>query len=196
MTTPIILSLLIVFCLVMIVLKWRNQNKPTEKINPFDAAQIASRGVQLLESLEIIATTRNMETLERRMSFINEFYSTFVVMAVFGQQYLNEVEKAFNSYKERYPGTEIKAAQASLLIIPNMDDLNSYFANCIVVCFGEFVKEQAEAINKLQRQNAINTRRESVVQNGNNAKKLFEDYSLPSDGRHIEAIEEMQKHFI
>lgn len=195
MTTPIILSLIIVFCLVMIVLKWRNQNKPTEKINPFDAAQIASRGVQLLESLEIIATTRNMETLERRISFITDFYSTFVVMAVFGQQYLNEVEKAFNSYKERYPGKEIKAAQASLLITPNMDDLNSYFANCIVVSFGEFVKEQAEVISKLQRQHAIDARRNGIFQTGNDAKKLFDDYSLPSDGRHLEAIEEMQKHF-
>jgi hypothetical protein len=105
-TIPVVLVLIIVFSVVMIGVKLSKKKvvKEVDKsLNPFDVIQINTRGVQLLESLSIVETTKDIQTLRSRIDFMLGIYSSMVVLAVFKHKYVTEAEKAMNTYQKRYP---------------------------------------------------------------------------------------------
>lgn len=163
-------------------------------LKPFDVIQVNSRGVQLLESLHIIETTKSIETLSSRIDFLLEIYSSLVVLAMFKQRYVTEAEKAMNTYKTRYPDRIITQPQAALLLTPNLDQLKNHISSCVVLSYGAFVKSELFHIEKLTRESAIHNRKESIIRTGYDMKYLFKTYELPND-KHLDAIEEIRKQF-
>ncbi len=198
MSIPVLIG--VVLGIIVAIAQKSNQKKNTKsttkekQATAFEIMQIQSRGVQLLESLEIMATTKNLDTLQGRMDFVLDFYSSLITLASFKQRFFNEAQVAIDTYKERYYDKVLKVAQVSLLITPSMDDLKAYFANCIVICYGEFVKVQAEEMSRLKRQSAIEKRKENIIDIGYSAKYLFSSYDLPNNG-HQEAIEKLREQF-
>ncbi|HBL74266.1 MAG: hypothetical protein A2W90_18100 [Bacteroidetes bacterium GWF2_42_66] len=197
-TIPVILVLIIVFSVVMIVIKSKKKNvigETEEKpLDPFDVIQINSRGVQLLESLHIIESTKDIETLRSRIDFLLKTYSSLVVLAVFKHKYVTEAEKAMNTIKARYPDRIITQLQAALLLTPNLDQLKNHISSCVVLSYAAFVKSELSHIDKLVRHSAIESRKELIIRIGYDMKYLFKMFDLP-DSKHLEAIEEIRRQF-
>lgn len=197
-STPVVIILIIVFSFVMIVVKLSKKkpmSQPEEKaLNPFDVIQVNTRSVQLLESLYIVETTKNIETLRSRIDFLLTTYSSLVVLAVFKHKYVAEAEKAMNTYQLRYPDRNITKSQAALLLAPNLDELKNHISGCIVLSYAAFVKSELLQLEKLTRQSAIEKRKESIIRSGYDMKYLFKTFELP-DNKHLDAIEEIRKQF-
>ncbi len=193
MTTTIIAIIVIAFSAIMIIAKSKKKKaEPTP--DPFEIMQIGTRGIQLLENLHIVETTKNPDTLTGRMKYILEFYPSFTALGLFPKQYSHEAEKAAVSYKERYPGREISPKSMSLLLTPNMNEMGTHIANCIVVSYGEFVKSEVLHIETLRRDSAKQKRIDDIIETGYNMKYLFKTHGLPDTGQ-TEAIEEIRKQF-
>ena len=172
-----------------------NNLQPEEKpLDPFDVIQINSRGVQLLESIHIIESTKDIETLRSRIDFLLKTYSSLVVLAVFKHKYVAEAEKAMNTYKVRYSERIITESQAALLLTPDLVALKNHISNCIVLSYAAHVKSELSQMEKLTRQSAIDKRKESLIKVGYSAKYLFKTFDLP-DNKHLDAIEEIRKQF-
>ena len=193
---PVIAILVIVFSVIMIIAKSKKSKtkiqEPTP--DPFEIMQIGTRGIQLLESLHIIETTKNADTLTGRIKYILEFYPSFTALGMFPKQYSHEAEKAVNSYTERYPGRVISPKSMSLLLTPSMNEMGTHIANCIVVSYGEIVKSEVQHIETLKRESAKQKRIEGIIETGYRMKYLFKTHDLPDTGQ-TAAIEEIRKQF-
>lgn len=194
MSTPLLITAFIIFCLVMIITKTRSKKIEEPIADPFEIMQIGTRGIQLLESLHIISTTKKLDTLNGRIEYILEFYPSFVALGMFPNRYMKEAQKAPIEYKERYPYRSINNKALYLLLTPDMDKMGEYIASCIVVSYSEFIKDEMEHVEKLKRNSAINKRIENIISIGDEYKTLYETYGIPDNGG-IEAIGKMQKLF-
>lgn len=164
------------------------------KADPFEIMQIGARGIQLLESVHIISTTKNPDTLSSRIAYILEFYPSFVALGMFPKQYGNEAIKAVEEYRQRYPDKGISKNAMALLLTPNIETMHNYLANCIVVSYGEFVKQKMADADKLKRDSAKQRRFSEIVEVGYQMKYIFKYRNLPDTGQ-TEAIEEIRKQF-
>lgn len=196
---PVILIAFIILAATMAIVKKRSiklaKTSVKEKsLDPFDVIQINTRGVQLLESLHIIESTKDIKTLSSRIDFLLEIYSSLVVLAVFKHRYVAEAEKAMSTYKTRYYDRVITQSQAALLLTPDLDVLKNHISSCVVLSYAAFVKSELFHIEKLTRESAIHNRKESIIRTGYDMKYLFKTYELP-DNKHLEAIEEIRKQF-
>ncbi|WP_461631708.1 hypothetical protein [Labilibaculum euxinus] len=194
MSTPLLITAFIIFCVVMIIRKTKSQKINEPKADPFEIMQIGTRGVQLLESLSIISTTRKLDTLSGRIEYILEFYPSFVALGMFPNQYMKEAQKARSEYEKRYPNRPINNKALYLLLTPDMDNMGEYIASCIVISYSEFIKDEMEHVEKLKRNSAINKRIENIIKLGDDFKSLFETHNLPDTGQ-FEAIDKMKELF-
>lgn len=194
MSTPLSITAFIIFCLVMIIRKTKSQKINEPKVDPFEIMQIGARGVQLLESIYIISTTRNVDTLSGRIAYILEFYPSFVALSMFPNQYMKEAQKARSKYEKLYPNRPEKNNQLFLLLTPDVDNMGEYIASCIVISYSEFIKSEMEHVEKLKRNSAINKRIENIIKVGDDFKSLFETHNLPDTGQ-LEAIDKMKELF-
>lgn len=191
---PLILIVIIILSVVMIAVKKGKKSTPVtvkeKPLNPFDVIQINSRGVQLLESLQIIETTTNIETLRSRINFLFEIYPSLVVLGTFKHRYVAEAEKAMKTYQERYHDRTITESQAALLLNPNLDTLKQHMSNCVVLSYAAFVKQKIVEIETLKSNKAINNRGDIIIKTGNEIKLLYETFELPNQN-HIDAIDKI-----
>lgn len=125
--------------------------------------QIQHQGLQLLESINILNTTKNLDTLIGRYEFVSKMYDDFV-KASHNKRYVSDIQEAIDQYKLMYYDKILKDYELQLLVQPDHDNLTDYYSDCLFNCFNGFFKEQMEQIEKLKRDDAKQGRKEEVVE--------------------------------
>ncbi len=147
----------------------KSKIKNTKKMEPvivnfiYDPMQIQRQGIQLLESINILNNTKNIDTLKGRFEFIKKFYDYFI-KASFNKRYLTDIQKAIDEYKTMYYDKILKDFELSLIIKPDNQKLNSYYGECLINCFMLYYDEQKKQIQTLKRQNAKERRLEKIIE--------------------------------
>ena len=168
-------------------------NKPTiDHQTSFQTKQIQGQGIQFLESINIIQTTKNLDTLRSRISFIDETLYPNIISNARNNRYKIDIQKSIDDYKTLYYDKTLNEIQTNLLVNPNTTELKKLYADSIVQCYIRYVDNQKEEISKLIRESAIEKRKEFIIQVGYNAKYMFKTFELTDDGQ-LEIIETIRK---
>uniref|UniRef100_UPI0030ECB785 hypothetical protein n=1 Tax=Riemerella anatipestifer TaxID=34085 RepID=UPI0030ECB785 len=124
--------------------------------------QIQRQGLQLLESINILNTTKNLDTLIGRYDFVSKMYDDFR-KASHNKRYISDIQVAIDQYKSIYYDRILKDYELQLLVQPDHDKLTDYYSNCLFNCFNGFYKEQLEQLENLKRDDAKQRRKEKIV---------------------------------
>lgn len=136
------------------------------------------KGVQLLESIQIIETTHNLRTLDTRIKFIIPLYEQFLVHC-HSDIYDDFVQAAVNQYKTMYPGRTLSNDQLRLIEIPDNHDLLSFISRSIARSYASYVRSQQEQIGSLVRPSAKVKRYETIKAQRGEFLALYNRYSIP-----------------
>ncbi|GAB6123042.1 hypothetical protein JCM30204_41920 [Dysgonomonas termitidis] len=150
--------------------------------------------MQFFESYDIIYSTLNLQTLESRVRFVDNFYNQLITLHT-EDYYQSAINNAILNYKKLYPNRYLKKLQLSLIQNPDITQLKEFYARCVVVSFSGYADKQLNEIQELKRQHAINKRREQVIEVGDQAKYLFKILELDTSGIHLDEIEKIRELF-
>ncbi|WP_417612238.1 hypothetical protein [Owenweeksia hongkongensis] len=142
--------------------------------------QIQRQGIQLLESIHILNTTKSFDTLIGRYEFISNMYDDFV-KASHNKRYISDIQVAIDQYKSMYYDRILKDYELQLLVQPNHENLTDYYSNCLFNCFNGFYKEQMEQIENLKRDDAKRRRKEKVIEIADNTISEFDKNGSDND---------------
>lgn len=149
--------------------------------------------VQTLESINILQTTKCINTLIGRIEFILKIYEGLIIVSS-KNTYTNNINIAVERYSSMYYNKPITEIQLLLITCPNSENLKLLIAECIVDCYAAFAEKQEEEISKLKTAKAKERRRENVINLGYKSKLLFDDYNIP-DHAHRDMIENIRRRF-
>ena len=174
------------------LLKQKQQQRESEIKNfNYVPMQIQRQGIQLLESINILNTTKSLDTLIGRYDFIQKMYDDFV-KASYNSRYISDIQRAIDEYKTMYYDRIIKDFELQLLVHPNHENLKEYYSLCLFNCFEGFYNEQIEQIGALKKDDAKQRRKEKIIEVGNQTISEFDKND--SDGEkfksHLNALKE------
>lgn len=189
-------SLLFMFlCIILIIWKFvkikeyikqtNSQKQPTTRTNTTSKTTekydflISIKGMQLLESLYIIQTTKNLDILQSRIEFINQIYKTFIINAEYPERYRIDTYRAIDEYKVRYYDRTPTEEQLFCIVSPDFDKLNFFYSISIADCCERYVNFQNEQLKLLKRQSAIDNRIKDIIDKGMLALSLYSMFDIP-----------------
>lgn len=135
-------------------------------------------GIQLLESVQIIATTHNVQTLDSRIKYIIPLYERFLANSRF-EIYDDIVGMAIEQYRMKYPDRTLTNNQLLLIKVPDRNDLLSFISQSISGSYTRYVRLQQEQINGLVRQSAKEKRYTTIKVQREEFLALYERYAIP-----------------
>ncbi len=175
------------------LLKQKHQQRETEIRNfNYVPMQIQRQGIQLLESINILNTTKNLDTLIGRYDFIIKMYDDFV-KASHNKRYISDIQIAIDQYKTMYYDRVLKDFELKLLVKPDHKDLCDYYSECLFNCFNGFYKEQIEQIETLKKDDAKQRRKEKIIEIGNQTIFEFDKNGSENERfkQHLKTLKEM-----
>ena len=193
---------LTILCVVVFVVacvwgqrKKRQTNKDIDSsepvISPFDYhCVVHGRASQLLESIHIISTTKNPETLSGRIEFINQIYDNFIPASKI-DLYPEHMAEVIAEYKDKYYDRELTDEQVGLLLSPSNERIQLFYSDCAIRFYERYIKHQTAEINGLKTNAAKTRRRIDMVEMGLCTKLLFTTNNLPNIG-HLDKIAKLQ----
>ncbi|MBP7555986.1 MAG: hypothetical protein KA821_06965 [Chitinophagaceae bacterium] len=123
---------------------------------------IQSVGIQVLETVYIITTTKNFDTLKSRYELLLERIST-LRDAEDDRLYSGNVNASIETYKSMYYDRPLQGIQLSAISKPNNFDVQSFYCEALLSCIKRFVEEQKNEISELKSENAKIKRRTKVI---------------------------------
>ena len=109
--------------------------------------------VQTMESLYILATSKNIETIKGRYDFLLTLIPR-LKYAKNNSQYSNIIQSAFEQYKTMYPTIVPREYQLSVINNPETFDINEFYCSSLVNATKRYYEKQLEEINALKKETA------------------------------------------
>ena len=119
-------------------------------------------GLQVLETVHIIITTKNFDTLKGRYELLLERIGTLMI-AESNRLYSTDINTSIETYKSMYYDRPLQDIELSAVLKPNNFDTQSFYCEALVGCIKRFVEEQANEISGLKSENAKIKRRAKVI---------------------------------
>lgn len=174
--------------LLIIAYKWWNRklqntskkqiSTSTQQFNNNNSEESLNRVVlQVLETIEIISTTKNVDVLSSRFEFLLKKYPQ-LVYEYHHPNYRNEALQTLDTYKQLYYNKVILEEQLQVITDPGNFDLDSYICNSLLNCFNRNYKFQQAQIDNLKTQRGKNGRYKKLLANIEITSNLIEEYSL------------------
>jgi hypothetical protein len=157
----------------------------------YEPTQIQRQGLQILESIHILSTTKNIDTLKGRFEFILGLYDHFI-QASHHKRFVSDVQVSIDQYKTTYYERIPDDYELNLLLKPDKENLKQFYARCVMHCFTKFQEEQEKQIESLKRRDAIERRINKVIQVADEAQKELLQHEI-QNGSNNEYIEEISK---
>ena len=142
----------------------QNEKEKQQRIRNFRyiPEQVISNVIQTLESIYIMDTTKNFDTLKGRSEFVQEKLD-FLKLASHNKIYITDVQEGLDQYKTMYYNKIPTQQQIAALLKPNEFDYAEFHCQCILKSFQKFYDEQSKQISSLKRADAIKNRREKIM---------------------------------
>lgn len=140
-------------------------------MDTFFAMDTQRAAVQAIESLYIIASSKNLETIKGRYSFLlmapqgfSESVAGTLKKAKSDPQYSSLIQGAIRQHKTMYPNSVLQDYQLSFLNDPDDFDLNEFYCISLVNAMKRFSDAQLEAIKTLKKEAAKAKRVAKIVE--------------------------------
>lgn len=160
------------------------------EISQFDIKSLQRRGLQMLETIYLIETTKNLSTLSGNVDFITHHYSWFMKMSGVLSRYENDIQAAVDEYLLRYYDRQITVRQKVLMFTPDNERLNEFLSLSICRCFTEYAARQADEMVNLKTEAAKQRRKADILDKADIALKLYGTFGIPEEGN-VEIIKEL-----
>jgi TM2 domain-containing membrane protein YozV len=148
------------------ILQQRQKKEEEIKNFKYNSNEIKQRGIQLLESIYIMHSTKSYDTLKGRFEFVNGFYDEFIKSSN-NKRYLSDIQQCIDEYKTMYYDRVINTIEVDIILNPNIDKMIEFYGECLFSCFKKFYEEQKQQIEKLKTQDAKNKRLEKIISTTN-----------------------------
>jgi hypothetical protein len=132
---------------------------------------------QALESIEIIETTKNIDTLESRYNFLLQLFQE-LKLASYTPRYVNDVQVALDQYKQMYYDKTPTQIQLVGLLKPKDFDMVTFYCNSIYNCFIKHYETQMKEIAILKTESGKKGRYKKLYESVLKAKQLMYDDCL------------------
>jgi hypothetical protein len=127
----------------------------------FVAMDIQRTAVQILETVNIIGSSKKIETIISRYQFLLETLETLRRYNS-SLQFSKSIQSAVEQYKNMYPNRPLNNDQVSVLSSPGTFPLDRFYCGSLVNAMQRFVDEQKLEIRSLKTENARQKRRIKV----------------------------------
>lgn len=132
-------------------------------MDDYFSMSIQGVGIQILETVHIISTTKNFDTIRSRYEFLQERIDT-LRKAESNRQYSVDIKAAIEQYKSMYINSSISDVEFSAISKPNNFDVQNFYCEALVACMKRFAKEQSIEISSLKSENAKVKRRAKTIE--------------------------------
>ncbi|HEY9165104.1 MAG TPA: hypothetical protein VIS48_02980 [Candidatus Kryptonia bacterium] len=140
-------------------------------MDTFFAMNVQRAAVQALESLYIIASSKNLETIESRYNFLlmipqglNESVTGTLRSAQNNPQYPTLIQGAISQHKTMYPNSILQDYQFSFLKNPDKFDLNEFYCTSLVNAMKRFSGARLAEIETLKNESAKTRRVAKIIE--------------------------------
>ena len=147
-------------------------------------------GLQVLETVHIIATTKNFDTLKGRYELLIERLDT-LRKAQNNQQYSADINTSIETYKSMYYDRPLQEFEISSVLKPNIFNAKNFYCDSLVSCINRFTEEQINEIRNLKSENAKIKRRAKVIDKVNLAKNELQD-KCSSTSSYLSALNSLE----
>jgi hypothetical protein len=118
--------------------------------------------IQTMESLYILATSKNIETIKGRYAFLLTLIPT-LKSAKNNSQYSKVIQSAFGQFNTMYPTSVPQEYQLSVIHNPETFDINEFYCSSLVKATKRYYDKQLEEINALKKETAKTKRVAKVI---------------------------------
>jgi hypothetical protein len=115
-----------------------------------------------MESLYILATSKNIETIKGRYDILLTLIPT-LKSAKNNSQYSTVIQSALGQFKTMYPTSVPQEYQLTVLSNPEKFDINEFYCTSLVNATKRFYEKQFEEINALKKESAKTKRFAKVI---------------------------------
>lgn len=126
-------------------------------------------GLQVLETVHIISTTKNFDTIKGRYVLLLERLDT-LRKAESDRQYSADINTSVQTYKSIYYDKPLQDLELAAILKPNNFNAQTFYCEALVSCMKRFVEEQSNEISLLKSENAKVKRRAKNIEKINSAK--------------------------
>jgi hypothetical protein len=109
--------------------------------------------IQTLESLYILATSKNLETIKERYDFLLTLLPT-LKSAKNDTQYSIVIQSAIVQFKTMYPTSVLQDYQLTVINNPDTFEISEFYCDSLVNATKRYCKKQFEEINTLKKETA------------------------------------------
>lgn len=131
-------------------------------MDTFLAMDVQRAAIQTMESLYILATSKNIETIKGRYDFLLTLIP-ILTSAKNNTKYSAFIDSALDQFKTTYPASVPQEYQLSVLSNPEAFDLNEFYCTSLVTAIKRFYGKQFEEITALKKEAAKRNRIERVI---------------------------------
>lgn len=124
---------------------------------------IQGLGLQVLETVHIIATTKKFDTIKGRYELLLERIDT-LRKAESNRQYAADINASIETYKSMYYDRPLQDFELSAILKPNNFNTQNFYCEALVVCMKRFTEEQTNEINSLKSENAKAKRKAKTIE--------------------------------
>jgi hypothetical protein len=132
-------------------------------MDTFFIMDVQRAAVQTMETLYIIATSKNIATIKGRYDFLLTLIPT-LKSASRNLQYSTIIKGAIDQFKTMYPTGVPQDYQLSVLSNPDSFDVNEFYCNSLINAIKRFCDKQSEEIKELKKEGAKAKRNSKVIE--------------------------------
>lgn len=122
---------------------------------------IQRTGLQVLETIHIIGTSKAIDTIKGRYDFLLQIIGT-LQKGQSNSRYLSDIQKSIDTYKAMYYDRVPQNYELALLLKPVEFDLTDFYCKSLFAAFKRSFEEHSEEIKLLKREDAKIRRKEKI----------------------------------
>lgn len=122
---------------------------------------IQRTGLQVLETIHIIGTSKAVDTIKGRYDFLLQIIGT-LQKGQSNSRYLSDIQKSIDTYKSMYYDRVPQDFELALLLKPVDFDLTDFYCKSLFAAFKRSFEEHSEEIKLLKREDAKIRRKEKI----------------------------------
>lgn len=122
---------------------------------------IQRTGLQVLETIHIIGTSKAIDTIKGRYDFLLQIIGT-LQRGQNNSRYLSDIQKSIDTYKSMYYDRVAQDYELALLLKPTEFDLTDFYCKSLFSAFKRNFEEHSEEIKLLKREDAKVRRKEKI----------------------------------
>jgi len=131
-------------------------------MDTFFAMDVQRAAIQVMETVYIIATSKNIDTIRGRHDFLLTIIPT-LKSAKNNPQYSSLIQMALDQFKIIYPASIPQDYQLAVLSSPDTFDISEFYCSSIVNSMKRFCEKQSEEIKALKIKAARTKRIKKVI---------------------------------